>query len=189
MFATPLPAFRADVRHSPLCVVQKLTAGRFKYLIGSVHAPSQPVDATVVRDAVAALHVFQRCAGDFYAMQILRAHVSEVQRAEAVHHLSDVAVVDLAARLVGWGQLRLIGPVPRIIRAVGAVAGGAAAPEPAAAAPAASSGRAAPSAPADAAAPSFILNLDSALLASMLRDASNDGTPFCEECARAARAA
>lgn len=166
--------------------MHKLSAGRTGYFLGLEDAPSEPVDATVIRDAGEAFSVLQRCVGDYHAMRMLRSHVSDVQRSETVHHLSDVEVVDLAARLVGWGRLRLLGPVPRLRRLARIGSGGAAAEEPERAAP---SVRAASSAPVEAAAPSFIPNLDSALLASMLRDASNDGTPFCEECARAARAA
>lgn len=166
--------------------MQRISAGAASYLIGSVSALADFDETMVIRDPVAALNVLRQCAGDHFAMQMLRRLVTEPLHAD-VNQLNDVAIVELAASLVCGSRLRLAGPIPRRLEGLPAVVA------PAAAAPAPAPPRAASppsrSAPAEAAEPSFRLDLDAALLAAMLRGAAQDGTPFCEECARAARAA
>jgi len=118
-------------------------------------------------------------------MRLLRAEVATAHRAEYVTALSDVAVVELAGRLVSHGRLRLLRLVPD---PTGRGVPLSDAPAPAAAAPASPA-----SAPRRAAevevVPSFSADLDAGALVAVLLAASQDGTPFCEECARAARAA
>jgi hypothetical protein len=168
--------------------VQVLFAGSAKYLIGAGSALLEHDDATVIRDGDSARHVLRQCVGNQYAMRMLRTLLSEVLPSAPLNLLDDVGAVEVAAGLVGASRLRLVGPVPRLRAAAEYSSGRAVAPAPApAATPPAS--RPASRTPVESAEPSFIPNLDVAALASMLRDAARDGTPFCEECARASRAA
>ena len=145
-------------------------------------------DATIVEDAVSAKNVLQRCVGDHHGMRVLRRQLTEVLRDAHVPQLSDVAVVDCIVSLVSQRRLRLVGPFPPLR----ALEGVPTRDTPANSAPPAPAARSAPPAARGAAVPgepSFAPNVDAAALAATLTDAAKDGTPFCEECARAARAA
>ena len=166
--------------------MQKFFAGAATYLIGAASALSEYGDATVIRDCDAARRVLRLCVGDHFTMQMLRTLMSELRSAEHVDQLDDVGMVELAAGFVCGSRLCLVGPVPRFRGIDGLMAADVAAPAAATSRP---TPQAAHSAPPDAAVPSFGADLDAAALAATLRDASKDGTPFCEECARAARAA
>lgn len=117
-------------------------------------------------------------------MRMLRAVVATAHRTEYVSALSDVAVMDLAVRLVCHGQLRLLKlfryrMAPGVPMNIALPAGVQLPPSQ-------------PAAPRRAeveVVPSFSAELDAAALAAVLLAASRGGTPFCEECARAARAA
>ena len=164
--------------------IVSLIAQRRLHLLGPY--PPALARERVQSGALSTRNVLQRCLGDHYAMRMLRAQLTDALRDAQVPQLSDVAVIHRVASLVAQGRLHLRGPfVP--LRAGGAVAT-VAEPAPSPAAPAPRS-TARSTTTATAAEPSFAPNADPAALAATLTDAAKDGTPFCEECARAARAA
>jgi hypothetical protein len=154
-----------------------------RYLIGFEIALSSHEPAEFVRDAATIAYILRRCVDNTHEMRQLRALAATAQGAEYVNLLSDVAVVDLMARLTDHGRLRVLEfvkhevlpGVPMEERRVAAVA-----PPPTASTPR--------RAEVEVVA-SFSGDLDAAALVAGLLQASQDGTPFCEECARAARAA
>ncbi len=155
-----------------------------RYLIGSDGAlpPHKPAD--LIRDADTIANVLRRCLHNVHEMHHLRALTATAHRSEYVKALSDAAVVNLAARLAFHGRLR-------VLRLAGhRVLPGVPMEEPRAAA--------APPPPPSSSAPrraevevvaSFSADVDAAALVAALLAASQDGVPFCEECARAALAA
>ena len=155
-----------------------------RYLIGSDGALPPNDQGDVVRHDVAVANVLRRCVESHHDMRALRTLVADVQRHDRVRALSDVAVVDLVVRLVCCGRLRLVTTVRLpLVRGVPVevLPASAAAPLPTSSAPR--------SARAESVVPSFSADLDAATLVAVLLDASKDGTPFCEECTRAVRAA
>ena len=162
--------------------VQQISVRFGNYLIGSDGVLPQQTATEEVRDALKALNVLRGCAGNHYDMRVLRTEVADAQRNDQIREMSDVTVVHLAVSLVCCGRLRLVGTLP--LRAVNGVPVEIAPPAPLVAAAPAARGPA-----GEVVVPSFAPDLDAAALAAGLRAASQDGTPFCEECARAARAA
>ncbi len=168
---------------------QNLLTGN-RYWLGAVGAvpPHEPAD--VIRTTATVSQILRQCVGDVQGMRVLRSHVAAAQGTEYITALNDVAVVDRAVGLVCRGRLRML----RLVResAVRRIAGSytpGSAPTPAlvqAPPPSPPSPRRALEAEV---APSFSAELDAAALVAVLLAASKDGTPFCEECARAARAA
>ncbi len=165
--------------------VVSLIAQRRLRLIGPY--PPSLARENVPTGALSTRNVLQRCLGDHYAMRMLRAQLADALRDAQVPQLSDVAVVNRIVSLVAQGRMQLRGPFAPL-RAGGGVS---AVVEPAPGPAAAPRSTPRPSTPATAVAaePSFAPNVDAAALAATLTDAAKDGTPFVEECARAARAA
>ncbi len=154
-----------------------------RYLIGFEGAlpPHEPAD--FIRDAATIANILRRCLDSTYEMHQLRAMAASVHRSEYVNLLSDVAVVDLVVRLTDHGRVRVLGLVkhavlPGVPMEVRRAA--AATPPPTASATRRTEVEVVPS---------FSGDLDAGALVAGLLQASQDGTPFCEECARAARAA
>ena len=155
-----------------------------RYLIGADGSlpPHAPSDRIV--DAVTIANVLRRCVHNVQEMHHLRAVTASAHRSEYVKSLSDVAVVDLAVRLAVHGRLRVLRLVGhRVLPGVPMEEPRATAPPP----PAPASGSRGSSGVEVVS--SFSADLDAAALVAVLLSASEDGTPFCEECARAARAA
>lgn len=98
--------------------------------------------------------------------------------------IDDHRLVDHLAAAAAAGRLRVAGAAPKLLRLVPATA-----PAPAPAAPPASAARVAPVAAAPAAETTFDSDLDVAAMVTALVQAAQDGTPFCEECARQASGA
>lgn len=143
----------------------------------------------VPNSALSTMNVLRRCVGDHYAMRLLRAQLADAVRDAQVPQLSDVAVVNRIVSLVAQGRLQLRGPFAPLREGGGVTTVAEAAPSPAPAPAARPTPQSSSRATAMAAEPSFSPNVDVAALAATLTDAAKDGTPFCEECARAARAA
>lgn len=118
----------------------------------------------------------------------LRTQVAGLPAEVGLVQIDTAALVDRVAAALASGALRACGGAAKarllpLARRLPATA--ASAP-----APAASSARATP-APAPSPAPAdstFGANLDVAAMVAVLQQAAQDGTPFCEECARAAAA-
>lgn len=154
-----------------------------RYLIGFEIALSSHEPAEFVRDAATIAHILRRCVDNTHEMRQLRALAATAQGAEYVNLLNDVAVVDLVVRLTDHGRLRMLEfvkhavppGVPMEVRRAAA-----ATPPPSSSAPRRAEVEVVPS---------FSGDLDAGALVAGLLQASQDGTPFCEECARAARAA
>lgn len=121
-------------------------------------------------------------------MRTLRTLLADVRHAD-VNRLHDVEVVESLAGLVAAGRVWLaaqVTPIGESARfSIESMGPAAAAPPP----PTHAASPAPRSAPTEAAEPSFRADVDAPLLAATLKDASKDGVPFCEECARAAMAA
>lgn len=167
--------------------MQRFTAGCREYVVGARDIADQRAKHRRVRSTVAAQSALRPCAGQILAMRTLRAQVEAATRVDHCQPLSDVAVIDLAVHLVHYDRLYLYEPLPRAPKP-GVMSAPSAAPAAAARPPAAAS----PSTrqtPVQSMASSFGVDLDAGALATSLREAAQDGTPFCEECARAARAA
>jgi hypothetical protein len=163
-----------------------------RYLIGFEIALSSHEPAEFVRDAATIAYILRRCVDNTHEMRQLRALAATAQGAEYVNLLSDVAVVDLVVRLTDHGRLRVLEivkyevlpGVPMEVRRATAAVGGRRPPPPPPPQTASTPRRAEVEV-----VPSFSGDLDAAALVAGLLQASQDGTPFCEECARAARAA
>lgn len=98
--------------------------------------------------------------------------------------LDDAQLKDLLSPALMSGRLTSVLGTPVVLRGLTQSAAPAAAPPPAAAA---SSPRAAPApAPAPAADTTFEPGLDVVAQVAALKQAAQDGVPFCEECAKAA---
>jgi len=168
-------------------VPQNLLTGN-RYWLGAVGAvpPHEPAD--VIRTTATVSQILRQCVGDVQGMRVLRTHVAAAQGTEYITALNDVAVVDRAVGLVCRGRLRMLRLVREsaVRRIAGSYTPGSAPTPELAQAPPSPSPRRAPEAEV---APSFSADLDAAALVAVLLAASKDGTPFCEECARAARAA
>jgi hypothetical protein len=171
--------------------VQQLTAGFEQFLIGVRDETRALAPHLRVLDEVSARRAFRPCLGSYHAMRVLRAEVESATRAGHAGTLTDAAVIDLAVRLVCGGRLYLLGPLPalgsKLMPLSTAVAASAPPPPPPRAA--SSSSSSSKRAPVEASESPFRADLDASALAASLRGAAQDGTPFCEECARAARAA
>jgi hypothetical protein len=164
--------------------MQRITAGLREYVIGARDIAEQHPQHRRVRGTVAAQRALRPCVGRYWAMRIVRAAVDSATRTDHCRPLSDVSAVALAVELVDRDRLYLYEPLPRPAYPLMAAA---AAPAPAAR-PSASSSSTRQNTE-ETFASSFRDDVDAAALAGSLRDAAQDGTPFCEECARAARAA
>lgn len=166
--------------------MRHILRGRVRYLIGLANDSSDDAssDADVVRSDVSVGSVLRRCIDDHFDMQVLRTLLAVAERDANLNMVRDIEVVERCIALVASGRLRLLGPVPKLDVATGVPTEAAVAPAAAVARPAPPPPRGAPIAP-----PSFSSELDAAALAATLIEASKAGTPFCEECARAARAA
>lgn len=154
-----------------------------RYLIGAHGALPPHAPADIVRSDVAVANVLRRCLESRHDIRTLRAHVDDVHRSGRSSALSDAAVIELTVRLVCSGRLKLLTTEP--LAAVKGVP--MEMPLPPAARPAPTSS--APTRRTESTVPSFSADVDAAALVGVLLAASKDGTPFCEECARAARAA
>ena len=155
-----------------------------RYLIGTDDSFPPYDRAYVIRLDVEVANVLRSCVHNQKDMRSLRMQVFELQPASQASSRSDVAIIDLAVRLVRHGRLRLLTMVP-LVPSDGVPAEVA---KPAAFVPMPTSS-APRSAREESVVPSFSVDLDAAALAAVLAAASKDGTPFCEECARAERAA
>jgi hypothetical protein len=154
-----------------------------RYLIGFEIALPSHEPAEFIRDASTIAHILRRCVDHPHEMRQLRALAASAHSSEYVNVLSDAAVVDLLVRLTDHGRLRLLSVVKQEVPPGVPVE----VPRPAAATPPPSSS--APRRSEVEVVPSFSGDLDAGALVAGLLQAAQDGTPFCEECARAARAA
>jgi hypothetical protein len=164
-------------------VQQTLVVGN-RYLIGfEIALPSHEL-TDFIRDVATIAHILRQCVDNAHEMRQLRAMAASAHGSEYVNVLSDAAVVNLVVRLTDHGRLRMLSLVKQ------EVAPGVPleVPRPAAATPPPSSSSA-PRRSEVEVVPSFSGDLDAGALAAGLLLASQDGVPFCEECARAARAA
>ncbi len=154
-----------------------------RYLIGAYDALPPHARANIVRSDVEVANVLRRCLDSRHEIRALRAQVDDVHGSARSSALSDAAVIELTVRLVCSGRLKLLTTVPlAIVKGVPMEM-----PLPPTARPTATSS--APTRPTETIVPSFSADVDAAALVGALLAASKDGTPFCEECARAARAA
>jgi|WetSurMetagenome_2_1015567.scaffolds.fasta_scaffold00932_6 hypothetical protein len=119
--------------------------------------------------------------GNDAAMARLRLTALALADGTDLSRIDDHRLVDHLAATAAAGRLRIAGAAPRLLRLVPAPA-----PAAAPAAPPAGAPRAAPVAAPPAAETTFGSDLDVAAQVAVLQQASRDGVPFCEECAKAA---
>lgn len=128
-----------------------------------------------------------QAVGDDAAMQPLRLAALALADGSDLSRCDDHQVVQQLQVAVAQGRLPsgdAVAPTLRRLAPVGAPPPPAPAPPPASAARA----PAAAVAPPPAVETTFGLDLDVAAMVAVLQQAAQDGTPFCEECARAAAA-
>lgn len=123
---------------------------------------------------------------DGAGLQALRADASCVDEGEDLSRLDDHALLDLLAAQISAGVMRVCGQrsettLYRLVLTQAAAPPPAPAPSPA---PTPARGSAAPP-PLAAVDSTFPASLDVAAMVATLRQAAQEGVPFCEECAKA----
>ena len=146
------------------------------------HEPDAGEAITAPGDAGSARQWLARSVGDAAAVAALRRTALALADGTDLSRIDDHQLLDQLAAAAAAGRLRSTGAPPELLRLVTAPAL-VAAPAPS---PRPSASRAAPAAPPSAVETTFDSDLDAAAMAAVLVQASQDGVPFCEECAKAA---
>lgn len=132
-------------------------------------------------DAVAARQWAAGAVGVDATMARLRLHAAEAGLEPNAARADDQNLADSISAGIASGLLKVCGAA-RSVKLLGFVASLAPAPAPAAPAPARQRSAAAPPPAFEV---GFAAGLDVAAMVAVLKQAAQDGTPFCEECAKA----
>jgi hypothetical protein len=155
-------------------------------LPGPLSLPDASAWAAGSDDVAGARQWLARAVGDDTSMAWLRQRALALADGTELSRIDDHQLVDHVAAAVAAGRLRTSGAAPRLQRLVPAEAP-APTPSPSPA-PRPSTPRAAPVAAPAAVETTFGSDLEVAAMVAVLVQAAQDGTPFCEECAKAAAA-
>ena len=150
------------------------------------HEPGAGQPVVAPGDTGSARYRLEQWVGDGAAIEVLRLTARALADGTELLRIDDHQLVDHVAAAVAAGRLRTSGAAPRLQRLVPAEAP-APTPSPSPA-PRATAPRATPVAAPAAVETTFGSDLEVAAMVAVLVQAAQDGTPFCEECAKAAAA-